>query len=733
MDSYNAPILALADVRYSNGGDMSFVGWLENLIGEADRPCLTPGLFAYAAWNTDGNTLGTVAANAILLSTLARVSYDSSEFNDVIVENKRFTLLRLLEDNYYQGIGVRNELINYIGKTDDSINNLSTDIEFYERYSYKPLLTVSSRLASILDIKFLSRASSNLEVPLKSIYYPWNRTFEIGFVLYNVSQDRHQIHGGLMENERQLYNVREKQHDSVEKQPLNQQRDENIISCDIIIAGGSTAALAAAFSAADEGPDLAVCLIEPTTWAGGQLTSSLVTAIDFGKKNRKLSCLPKLFANYLMEEGYPQVNPGKCWVSTFCYEAQEIMQKFIEPQIMKRKNLLVFYETVVSNVDVSGNKIMKVNAIARKPVSDMHLKMQYSEQVEDWYSVEDSSLFKKSELQFLRSKSKSPPVIIDATENGDILVVSGAPFVQGNEFIESDTKSDDTCGQSIAYTMYLAKEQGGYTSKFQPTNTFATNFSLGKFKWSQVWSYRQVSSNTSLMAWGSQDGHGNDYPYGYHYLPVKDSVSQKPWKGGLNLTTLKLAEEYALEFAKWYISKEPGFHPQKIAHVNSYESIGTLTGLSQVPYIRDTRRSIGVDGFRLNSTHLSQPTHFNDRIALGDYIYFDAHRMHDCKPLQYDGVLKPYFIPLRALTNVKYANLIVAGKTMSQTNAANAATRLHPVEFSSGTSGGIFASYMVKNKVESTGDVCENCSSDEYCELQNLIQKYQPIEWDECL
>ena len=147
--------------------------------------------------------------------------------------------MRLLEDNYYQGIGVRNELINYIGKTDDSINNLSTDIEFYERYSYKPLLTVSSRLASILDIKFLSRASSNLEVPLKSIYYPWNRTFEIGFVLYNISQDRHQIHGGLMENERQLYNVREKQHDSVEKQPLNQQRDENIISCDIIIAGGS--------------------------------------------------------------------------------------------------------------------------------------------------------------------------------------------------------------------------------------------------------------------------------------------------------------------------------------------------------------------------------------------------------------------------------------------------------------------------------------------------------------
>ena len=158
-----------------------------------------------------------------------------------------------------------------------------------------------------------------------------------------------------------------------------------------------------------------------------------------------------------------------------------------------------------------------------------------------------------------------------------------------------------------------------------------------------------------------------------------------------------------------------------------------MTGLSQVPYIRDTRRSIGVDGFRLNSTHLSEPAHFNDNVALGDYIYFDAHNMHDCKPLQYDGALKPYYIPLRALTNVKYANLLVAGKTMSQTNAANAATRFHPVEFSSGTSSGAFAAYMIQNDIPSTGTVCEDCNAKrEYCELQRVINKYQPIEWSEC-
>ena len=33
-------ILALADVRYSNGGDISFVNWLQSLIGNPSRPCL---------------------------------------------------------------------------------------------------------------------------------------------------------------------------------------------------------------------------------------------------------------------------------------------------------------------------------------------------------------------------------------------------------------------------------------------------------------------------------------------------------------------------------------------------------------------------------------------------------------------------------------------------------------------------------------------------------------------
>ena len=68
---------------------------------------------------------------------------------------------------------------------------------------------------------------------------------------------------------------------------------------------------------------------------------------------------------------------------------------------------------------------------------------------------------------------------------------------------------------------------------------------------------------------------------------------------------------------------------------------------------------------------------------------------------------------------------------MAQTNAANAATRLHPVEWSSGTSSGIFAAFLLENDI-STSKVVEECTESDatYCSLQDKIVKYgNPIEW----
>lgn len=90
--------------------------------------------------------------------------------------------------------------------------------------------------------------------------------------------------------------------------------------------------------------------------------------------------------------------------------------------------------------------------------------------------------------------------------------------------------------------------------------------------------------------------------------------------------------------------------------------------------------------------------HFYDTVALTNYPA-DIHPLDNC---QYpsDVLLStktcPSYLPLRALTVDKIPNLLVSGKTMSQSFHANAATRLHPSEWSSGLSAGFIAGYIIE-------------------------------------
>ena len=79
--SANVPI-GFTDSKYSNGGDLSFMKWVASL-----SPGLELGAFAYAGWNTNGNKLGTVIANSVVLYY----------FRDTQM-NRAFGMLRLLED-----------------------------------------------------------------------------------------------------------------------------------------------------------------------------------------------------------------------------------------------------------------------------------------------------------------------------------------------------------------------------------------------------------------------------------------------------------------------------------------------------------------------------------------------------------------------------------------------------------------------------------------------------------
>ena len=66
--------------------------------------------------------------------------------------------------------------------------------------------------------------------------------------------------------------------------------------------------------------------------------------------------------------------------------------------------------------------------------------------------------------------------------------------------------------------------------------------------------------------------------------------------------------------------------------------------------------------------------------------------------------LLPYYVPFRALTAKHIDNLVIPGKGMAQTFLANAGTRLHPTEWSTGVAAGA-AAYIMATENKSTSDI----------------------------
>lgn len=95
----------------------------------------------------------------------------------------------------------------------------------------------------------------------------------------------------------------------------------------------------------------------------------------------------------------------------------------------------------------------------------------------------------------------------------------------------------------------------------------------------------------------------------------------------------------------------------------------------QVPYLRDSRRSVGIDEFLLRKLEFDADlpgtygVKYPDTVALGDYLYTDVHRINRCSYPLYltDTGIKSFYIPFRSLTNNDVDNLLVAGKTMAVT------------------------------------------------------------------
>lgn len=117
-----------------------------------------------------------------------------------------------------------------------------------------------------------------------------------------------------------------------------------------------------------------------------------------------------------------------------------------------------------------------------------------------------------------------------------------------------------------------------------------------------------------------------DMPAVSIFLPTADaraSAAAGEWRGGVNYTALRLAEDRAYGWFHAMQVKVPDVQSRLILNRSATYS-NTTHGLSKFPYLRDTRRAIGPSGFRLTTSgmkagsgHPHTGPRWNDTIGLG--------------------------------------------------------------------------------------------------------------------
>jgi hypothetical protein len=163
--------VALADVAYVNGADLV----LGNLL--VQRPEIT-GLLAYGGWNTAGNTLGTVLAQAILrAATLAAGSRPEQDQAQM-----EFLFLRFLDDYYYQARERSKAWLQDLPALGLPLSGEHlSDPETAQKLDERIRMRMQPAADELEEV--FKRSGQVSRVKIDGVHLPWQRLFEVGFTV----------------------------------------------------------------------------------------------------------------------------------------------------------------------------------------------------------------------------------------------------------------------------------------------------------------------------------------------------------------------------------------------------------------------------------------------------------------------------------------------------------------------------------------------------------------------
>ncbi len=469
---------------------------------------------------------------------------------------------------------------------------------------------------------------------------------------------------------------------------------------EVLVVGGSLGGCAAVLAAARLGRQ--VLWIAEDDWVGGQWTTQGVSAPDehpwierFGATASYRRLRRTIRAYY--RRHYPlrpdtsgrPFNPGNGAVSRLCHEPR-VGLAAIEALLAPHRaggRLRIWYGWRPVGADIDGDRVRAVH-------------------------VQDATG---------RRRLVHAPLILDATEQGDLLPLAGVEYRVGAESVaetgepHAPAVADPQDVQAFTWCAVLDHRPGESHVIPRPPDydTFAAG---GHLRWEQphprtgaprryglfpgdpdaysLWTYRRlldagrfrpgtVEGDLTLVNWPH-----NDYVGGNILDQPAELVAQR----------MQAARNLTLSLVHWLQTEAPrpdggsGWPGLRL----SPDALGTEDGLARAPYLRESRRIVPqrrVLEQDIAADLRSEAEPYPDSVGIGLYR-LDLHPSATGRGYVDIGCC-PFRLPLGALLPQRVENLLPACKNLGSTHISNGALRLHPVEWNIGEAAGALASVCV--------------------------------------
>lgn len=500
------------------------------------------------------------------------------------------------------------------------------------------------------------------------------------------------------------------------------------VQTDVLIVGGGLGGIAAALAVLRRGRS--VVLTEQYAWLGGQLTSQIVPPDEaYWVEQFGITASYRALRDGIREyyrQNYPltesarsarELNPGLGRVSRLCHE----------PRVA-----VAVLESMLAPYRASGRLTVLQPAL---PVS----------------ASVDADLVTTVTVEHAGGRHEiSASFVLDATETGELLPLTGTEYVVGAESRAETGEpnaaevADPQNVQSITWCFAFDHEDGADHTIDRPAQYDRFRAAQPDFWGAPLLSFtapnprtlepatRTMHVNPPLRDRGASDQRtdaGDLDLWEFRRILARENflpgflesdvvIANWPMLDYLDgsvidtadaQTHLDAAKELARSYVYWLQTEAPrpeggfGFPGLRLRP----DVAGTEDGFAQAPYIRESRR------IRARRTVLEQdisvavrghggPATFDDSVGVGMYR-IDLHPSTGGDNY-IDVECAPFEIPLGALVPIRMRNLLPAAKNIGTTHITNGAYRLHPVEWNIGESAGELAAFCLDSALD-PGDI----------------------------